>query len=285
MKAALIGHGISASLTPPMHETEAGTQGFDYTYGRMDTALAPYDTMSLQNLLARAQSDGLAGVNITHPFKVEAAGLADELSDTARLLGAVNTMLFRDGRLIGHNTDYIGFRSALRARLPMAPIGRVLLIGAGGAGGAVGLALIDQGCETLSLFDRDRSAAEALARRLRSARPRVAVQVVGSFGDCDPARLNGVVNATPMGMDSHPGMAIDPTILGAACWVADIVYFPRETALLRAASERRLRVMDGSGMAVFQAAAAFHLITGRTASPERMAATLARLTQAEEIPA
>jgi len=285
MTAALIRHGIAASLTPDRHMAEARAQGFAYDYQRFDTSTPEFTTLTLAQMLDRAQAEDMAGVNVTHPFKIEAATLMDELSDTARLLGAVNTVLFRDGRRIGHNTDYVGFRSALRRGLSMAPIRRVLLIGTGGAGGAVALALIDQGCEELVLSDRNSDAAEALAQRIQVARPRACVSCVGSVDMSDPTTLNGVVNATPVGMDSHPGMALDPGILGPACWVADIVYFPRKTALLRAASARHLRTMDGSGMALFQAAAAFHLITGRVASPERMAKNFDALVPEQEVSA
>ncbi|WP_432449239.1 shikimate dehydrogenase [Aliiroseovarius marinus] len=270
MKAALIGQNIGASLTPDMHMAEAKAQGFSYEYCRFDTAKAPYDTMPLKDILHRAEADGMVGVNVTHPFKLEAAGLMHARSETAEALGAVNTVLFEGGRWVGHNTDYVGFRSALRGAMPMASIAKVLLVGAGGAGGAVALALIDQGCGTLCITDTCIDRAKALALRLKSARPRAQIQVARSFEDAGPTSLSGVINATPVGMDAHPGMAFDPGHLAAACWVADIIYFPRRTALLERATSRRLRTMDGSGMAIFQAAAAFHLMTGKTASPDRM---------------
>ncbi|MDA5095833.1 shikimate dehydrogenase [Aliiroseovarius sp. KMU-50] len=270
MKAALIGHGIAGSLTPDMHMAEARAQGFDYEYQRFDTATAPYAGQSLTALLDLAREQGMTGVNITYPFKVDAADMMDDLSDTARLLGAVNTVLFDQGRRVGHNTDYVGFRSALRRGLPHAPITRALLVGAGGAGGAVALALIDQGTDVLFLLDQDRKKAEELKTRLTAARPRVAVSVVDTFAEAQPEQLNGIANATPMGMAAYPGMALDPSGLPSGGWVADIVYFPRQTALLERAENLRLRTMDGSGMAIFQAASAFHLLTGRTASPDRM---------------
>ncbi|UWQ04923.1 shikimate dehydrogenase [Aliiroseovarius crassostreae] len=270
MKAALIGQGISGSLTPDMHMAEARAQGFDYDYLRIDTETAPYTGQSLRALLDRAADQGLAGVNVTHPYKSQAAEVMDDMSDTARLLGAVNTVLFQDGRRIGHNTDYVGYRSALRRGLPHAQITRCLLIGAGGAGSAVALALIDQGTEVLFILEQDRPKAEELKGRLNVARPRVIVNVVDVFAAVQSERLDGIVNATPMGMAAHPGMALDPTGLQPGSWVSDIVYFPRRTALLARAEELRLRTMDGSGMAIFQAAAAFHLLTGRTASPNRM---------------
>ncbi|WP_298558874.1 shikimate dehydrogenase [uncultured Aliiroseovarius sp.] len=281
MKAALIGQNIGGSLTPDMHMAEAKAQGFDYAYQRFDTVTPPFNGMTLKEILHRAEAEGMVGVNVTHPFKADAAGLMNELSETAQALGAVNTVLFEDGLWIGHNTDYVGFRSALRNGLPMASIAKVLLVGAGGAGGAVGLALIDQGCGTLRVTDTSTDRAEALAARLKAARPRAQIQVARSFESADPSGLSGVVNATPVGMDGHPGMAFDPDQLSPACWVADIIYFPRETALLKRAASLRLRTMDGSGMAIFQAAAAFHLMTGKTASPERMSAQFKQLVSQE----
>ncbi|SPF77203.1 Quinate/shikimate dehydrogenase (NAD(+)) [Aliiroseovarius pelagivivens] len=281
MKAALIGQNIGGSLTPDMHMAEAKAQGISYDYCRFDTATAPYDAMPLKDILRQAEADGMAGVNVTHPFKVDAAGLMHDLSETAQALGAVNTVLFENGRRIGHNTDYVGFRSALRSEMPMASIAKVMLVGAGGAGGAVALALIDQGCGTLCVTDLSTDRAEALATRLKAARPRADIQVARDFESAEPTSLSGVVNATPVGMDAHPGVSFDPDRLAPACWVADIIYFPRQTELLKRSASRRLRTMDGSGMAIFQAAAAFHLITGQTASPERMTAQFKHLVSQE----
>ncbi|NDW52484.1 shikimate dehydrogenase [Aliiroseovarius sp. PrR006] len=281
MKAALIGHNIGGSLTPDMHVAEAKAQGFAYDYQRFDTATPPFDGMTLKDILHRAEADGMVGVNVTHPFKADAASLMHELSETAQALGAVNTVLFKNGLWVGHNTDYVGFRSALRSEMPMASIAKVLLVGAGGAGGAVALALIDQGCGALCVTDTSVDRAEALAARLQAARPRAQIQVARSFENADSTSLSGVVNATPIGMDAHPGVAFDPTQLAPACWVADIIYFPRETELLKQAASRRLRTMDGSGMAIFQAAAAFHLMTGKTASPQRMSEQFKQLVSLE----
>ncbi|MBO9468416.1 shikimate dehydrogenase [Tropicibacter sp. R15_0] len=281
MKAALIGQNIAGSLTPDMHMAEAEIQGFAYDYQRFDTATNPFKGMSLKSLLQQAEAENMVGVNVTHPFKGEAAGLMHDLSETAQALGAVNTVLFQNERWVGHNTDYVGFRSALRSEMPMASISKVLLVGAGGAGGAVGLALIDQGCGALHVTDMSSDRAEALAARLKAARPRAQIQIADSFEGADPSSLSGVVNATPVGMDGHPGMAFDPARLSPACWVADIIYFPRETELLQRAASCRLRGMGGSGMAIFQAAAAFHLMTGKTASPQRMSEKFKQLVSHE----
>ncbi len=282
MKAGLIGHGIAGSLTPAMHEAEGGALGLDYTYARFDTAQRPWREMSLAELLDAAERAELAGVNITHPFKIEAAGFADELVGAARSLGAINTMVFRGGRRIGHNTDHLGFRTALSRDLAGAAFDRVLVVGAGGAGAAVALALIDHGVGRLMIHDRAEATAADLAHRLMAARPQADVVALDGDG-IDHAALDGVVNATPMGMDSHPGTAIDVAKLSPAAWVADIVYFPLETALLAAARARGLTVMTGAGMAVFQAVGSFELFTGARADPARMIAHFERLQRAKDV--
>ena len=277
MKAGLIGQGIGGSLTPEMHIAEGQALGLNYQYERIDTA--GDGAANLSDIIAQAQAEGYCGLNITHPYKQAAVDLADELSDTARTLGAINTMVFKDGRRIGHNTDYIGFRSALARGLGHAPIRSVLLVGAGGAGGAVALALIDQGAETLLIHDKDVSKAEALQRLLSNARPRAAVRVVPQLEAAVFNGVNGVVNATPVGMDGYPGTAFDTLLLRPQNWVADIVYFPLETALLSRAQMRGCRVMHGSGMAIFQAIASFELFTGTKPNAARVEASFSTLLQ------
>lgn len=277
MKAALVGDGIRASLTPAMHMAEAAAQGFSYEYEMFDTTEAPYAGRSLADIVAEARDAGLAGLNITHPFKIEAAGLADRLVGSARELGTVNTLVFENGETVGYNTDYVGFRSALRRFLPAARMGHVLLAGAGGAGRSVALGLIDQGVDRLTILEQDTQRGEQLLTLLKRLRPNANVKAVS---DCEPVDFNslsGFVNATPMGMASHPGTAIDPVAVKQHTWVADIVYFPQETTLLARAKMRGCRVMNGSGMAIFQAVAAFQLLTDTPADADRMVASFQAL--------
>lgn len=283
VKAALIGEGIALSLTPGMHEAEAAAQGFAYRYTRFDTALAPFDQMTLAELLQLAEERGLAGVNVTHPFKTEAVALMDTLSDTARDLGAVNTVVFQGGRRIGHNTDYTGFLYAFNAGLGGAKRNRVLLLGAGGGGAAVALALLDARVKYLKIADPAPGRAEALRARLLPLRPGAKVTATSAPEALELAGFDGVVNATPMGMLAHPGVAIDPGALPPGAWVADIVYFPLETEFLQAARRKGCQTMSGAGMAVHQAVAAFGLITGREADPRRMAASFEPLLQARAL--
>jgi shikimate dehydrogenase len=256
----LIGEGISASLTPRLHEREAAANGLLCLYKIIDIArlgLAPDD---LPDLLVAAERMGFAGLNITHPCKQRVIPLLDELSDDAQALGAVNTVLLRSGRRIGHNTDWFGFAENLRRFLPGAPLGHLVQFGAGGAGAAVAHAALRAGVERLTIIDVDAKRATDLAEAL-SARFHPAQAVAG--GDVVEAvrTADGVINATPIGMQGHPGMPIPAALLRPALWVADIVYFPLETELLRAARLAGCRTLNGAGMTVFQAVEAFRLFT------------------------
>jgi shikimate dehydrogenase len=193
------------------------------------------------------------------------------LSPEAARLDAVNLVLFRDGRIIGHNTDWTGFTSALISGLPGAARNRVVQVGIGGAGAATAYALLNLGVQHLVLSDQDLGRAELVAEKYRQWFPDQPITVVPSNElASDLALADGVVNATPMGMAQHPGMSIDVSALNAATWVADIVYVPIETELLRAARAAGHRVLDGGRMAVGQAADSIRLITGLEPDPDRM---------------
>lgn len=272
LRMALVGRGIKLSRTPAMHEAEAEAQNLACRYDLIDTD-AQID-VRLSDILGQAEADGFAGLNITYPYKREIIALLDELSDAARRVGSVNTVVFRDGRRFGHNTDFWGFSESLRRGLPDAALNTVLLIGAGGAGGAVGHALSDLGAGLILIADACHEVAERLAKA-----------ICASGGRAEPAadlshaiaRADGIVNATPVGMAKMPGTPFDTPLLTAGHWVAEIIYFPLETALLKAARARGCRTLSGEGMAVFQAVRAFELFTGCAASPDRMRATFRSL--------
>lgn len=278
MKAALIGKGIAASLTPALHEAAGAALGIPYSYGRYDLATPEYAGWSLQKVVDAAQVAGCRGVNVTYPFKQDVMVLLDDMSPQARDIGAVNTVVFEGERRIGHNTDYLGFSAAFAQEMRGISHETVLLLGAGGAGCAVGLALIDCGAKTLWVHDKNQNAAQHLADRLAVLRPKASCAVWTSQGYVD-----GVVNATPMGMASHPGQAISFDDVTTRHFVCDIVYFPLQTALLRDAAARGLRVMRGGGMAVGQAAETFKLFTGQAPDLSRMTQDFHDMTQ--EVPA
>jgi len=278
----LIGAGIGRSLSPALHEREGAEQGLRLLYRRLDLTALGLRLDALPELLTAAERFGFAGLNITYPAKQAVIAHLDALSPEASALGAVNTVVFRDGRRVGHNTDASGFAEAFRRRLPGAPRGSVAQFGAGGAGAAVAHALLSEGVGRLLLRDVEPARAAALAAslcaRFGAGRAAVATEAEAL------AAAEGVVNCTPIGMAAHPGTPLDVAVLRPAQWVADIVYVPIETALLRAASARGCRTLDGGGMAVFQAAGAFRLFTGIEPDAERMLRHFAELT-AEAVPA
>jgi shikimate dehydrogenase len=267
----LIGAEIGPSLSPALHEREADRLGLRYVYRRIDIAtlgLAPED---VGELVADARRLGFSGLNITHPCKQLVVEHLDELSRDAEALGAVNTVVFRDGRAIGHNTDWPGFEANFARGLPDVDTDRVVLVGAGGAGAAVAHATVSLGAQRLAVADAAPERADALVASLREryGSDRAVASPLEDLA-AELAGANGVINATPAGMPAHDGAAFSPELLHASLWVADVVYRPLETELLRHARQLGCRTLDGGGMAVFQAALSFSLFTGREPDRERM---------------
>jgi shikimate dehydrogenase len=267
----LIGRNIARSRSPAMHEAEADSQGLRLIYSLFDFAALDYSEHDLPRLLSALQLAGFSGVNVTHPYKQTIIESLDALSDEAASIGAVNTVAFTDGRRIGHNTDVTGFAAAFRESLDGVGLSDVVQIGAGGAGSATAFALLSLGAARLTVFDSDFAKATALCRKL-SARYDTAAVSAGSDIEGAVRNAEGIVNATPMGMAEHPGMPLPEALLRREHWVAEIVYFPLETALLAAAKRTGCRIMDGAGMAVWQAARAFEIFTGRPAQAVHMRA-------------
>ena len=265
----LVGAGIAASRSPAMHECEGQAQGLRLAYQLLNLDAARLGAAGLSAVLNAAELLGFAGLNITHPCKQAVIPLLDELSPAARVLGAVNTVVFADGVRHGHNTDWSGFLEAFRRGLPDAQVGRVLQLGAGGAGAAVAHALLTLGAGTLMIHDIEPDRCAQLCGELVQ-RFGPASAIASDTLDLSAANADGVVNCTPVGMAAHPGLPLPPRLLRPAMWVADIVYFPLETELLRCARALGCRTLDGGGMAVLQAADAFALFTGRSADTERM---------------
>jgi len=273
----LVGEDISASLTPAMQEREGRECGLQLSYRIIDARMLGLDVDDLPDLLDWAQRLGFDGLNVTHPFKQAVLPLLDELSDDAADLGAVNTVVLRDGRRLGRNTDWSGYGAAFRNALPDAVHDRVVVLGAGGAGAAVGYGLLDQGAEHVAVLDTDADRAHDCAVRLAKRYGDDRVSAVSDLAAA-LADAQGVVNATPTGMNGHPGTAVPRELLTPDLWVSDVVYFPLETELVRLARDRGCRVVTGGGMAVHQAVGAFECFTGRVPDADRMSRHFAELT-------
>ena len=280
LRAGLIGAGIGASLSPPLHEREAAELGFALDYELMDLDELDRAPEAVGELLADARDRGLRGVNVTHPCKQLAVEHLDSLSDEAATLCAVNTVVFEDDAMVGHNTDWPGFAEGFRRGLPDAELGEVVLVGAGGAGTAVAHAALALGVERLHVADEDAERADDLVALPRLARPRGRPR-----RPRPPASPGGWPD--PRDTDRHgrpPGAAVDTALLHPGLWVADIVYRPLLTPLLAAAQDCGCRTLDGGRMAVFQAVYAFELFTGVEPDADRMLDHFAELTADEGSP-
>ena len=276
----LIGSNILKSLSPALHEDALGAAGLAGHYHLMDLAALQ---RNLPDLLQAVKAIGFAGVNVTFPCKESIIPLLDEVSSEARQIGAVNAVTIdRKGRTTGYNTDRVGFcRSFEETLARKSSDGKTaVLIGAGGAGRAVAFAVMDLGIANLLIHDLDMSRATALA-----------ADIVAHFGpranplenpDEGIGNADGVVNATPVGMHGIPGQPLRLTSVEAHHWVADVVYTPLETDLIKAAKSRGAMVMNGGGMCVHQAAEAFRLFTGETPDVARLHRVFAKAAAARE---
>ena len=265
----LIGRGIQLSRTPAMHEREAARFGLDYAYLLVDFDQLGLPDDALPGILSAGAALGFQGFNVTHPFKQQVMPLLDGIAPEAAAIGAVNTVVYVAGRTEGHNTDCWGFAESFREGLNGVPLRQVVQFGAGGAGAAVAYALMQLGVENLTLIDTDPTRAEALATQMRSAwgdKVYATTKMAEALSWTD-----GIVNTTPVGMAKYPGMPFPAEALRRQHWVAEIIYFPEETELLRVARALGCRNLAGTGMAIGQAVRAFELFTGRKSDMAAMA--------------
>ena len=263
--AGIIGWPVDHSLSPAIHNAAFAAAGLDWTYVPL-----PVPPRALAEALAGLVALGFRGVNVTMPHKTESADLLADLSEDARLLRAVNTIVVGGGELEGHNTDAPGFDRFLRRDAGFDPAGATaLLFGAGGAARACALALARAGVAQLTVAARDETRAAPLVSIVEGFDVRVAVVRPGEVDDLTP---DLVVNATPVG---SPGAEpVHPALprLGAGVLVVDLLYDPPTTDLQRRAREAGAATFGGLGHLLEQAALSFELWTGTPAPLEVMSA-------------
>jgi shikimate dehydrogenase len=265
----LIGAGIQRSLSPALHEEEARHHGLRLHYQLIDLDTAGVGAEVLPELIHAARIMRFAGLNITFPCKQSVMPLLDSLSEEAKTIGAVNTVVREGDRLVGYNTDGSGWSWGFRRALPDADLSRVVLLGAGGAGSACADAVLRLGAQSLAIVDQDASRADELVARLNrhfpasraSAFPEIAKGIDGA---------SGLIHATPTGMAKVPGMPLPERLLRPSMWVSEVVYVPLETELLKAARRIGCATADGGHMNVGQAVRGFKLFTGCDADAARM---------------
>jgi shikimate dehydrogenase len=259
--AGIIGWPVRHSLSPVIQNAAFAACDLDVVY-----LAFPVPAGQAGAALDAARLFGLLGLSVTMPHKSGVAGLVDHRSPTVAALGAANTVTFRnDGSTAGESTDGGGFLDSLRLDHGIEPAGlAVAVLGAGGAARSVVRSLAEAGCREIVVVNRTASAAEAAV----ALAPRVARG--GRTRDVTDADL--IVHATPLGMGDSTELPIDAALLRPGQVVADLVYHPRRTPLLLAASERGCRIVDGLGMLVHQGARQFTLWTGVEAPREIMRA-------------
>lgn len=263
-KLAVLGHPIGHTLSPIMHNASIQALGFadDYEYGKLDVA-----PDVLMERLAQLPAEGYAGVNLTIPLKEVAFQGLEKLDESARILGAVNTVEFSDGDLIGHNTDGCGCLRALEEAFgKSAADDSVFVLGCGGAGRAVALMAALDGAKTITLADVDAERVANLAAEIGDNAPDVEIFKLvggGSASQVEKCRASDlVIQASPVGMKKE-----DPSLLPAEAFregqrVFDLIYMYPETAFLSTAKAQGAQVANGLGMLLHQGAKAFEIWTG-----------------------
>ncbi len=267
----LYGWPVEHTFSPAMHnaafkrlEMDACYVAFPVHPDRLEDAMRSISALSIQ------------GVNVTVPHKERAAVMLSELSEEARLMTAVNTIEVRGDRLIGHNTDGRGFLRSLREDLKFEPKGRsIFIIGAGGAGRAVGFSLAIAGATGITIYDKDVQKGSALARDIREKTGADVFAVDDIMNAAGAAKdADCIVNATPLGMKKTDLMPLDAHVIRKGQIVCDLIYNPPETRLLRSAKARGARTLNGLGMLLYQGVLAFEIWTGKKAPVGVMKAAL-----------
>ncbi|MBF0280328.1 MAG: shikimate dehydrogenase [SAR324 cluster bacterium] len=259
LKLGLIGVGIEKSRAPELHRLAGKLSGIEVSYDLL--SLNSAEPEIFRNALSECAAEGYSGVNITYPFKEQAAKIISIPSGQVQKLAAINTVRFNENNdAEGFNTDFSGFKRAYRSRFPKQSPGKVAIIGTGGVGRAIAFGLIDLGAEELRLFDQERRRSEELAIRLRNHTDSE-IQLCTKVEDALTG-VGGLVNATPIGMHHHPGTAIPKKLIGQQHWAFDAVYTPLETRFLLDAKELGLEILSGYELFFFQGIDAFEIFSG-----------------------
>ncbi|HET9999647.1 MAG TPA: shikimate dehydrogenase [Ktedonobacteraceae bacterium] len=271
-QVGLIGYPVAHSRSPQMHNAAFGEIGFDASYMLWETP-----PRSLEERVASLRAQNMLGANVTIPYKEDVVPLLDECDTLAARIGAVNTIVNRDGKLIGYNTDAPGMVRALVECLgsPFDSRGKeIVILGTGGAARAAAVALIDAGAQSVTILGRDQARIDVLLDHLHSFTAEK--QISGALFNSLEANMslrtaNLVVNATSVGLKSgDDSLLIDVKLLPAGSLVMDMVFNAGLTPLLLAAQARGCFVMHGLSMLLYQGVLAFELWTGRDAPVEVM---------------
>ncbi len=259
----LFGHPVSQSMSPAMHNAAFAEMGLPYMYCAFD--IMP---QAIEEAVNAARTLQMVGFNLTIPHKQTVIPYLDDLDALAQKSGAVNTVVNRDGRLIGYNTDGIGYVTSLEQEMQLAvKDAKILMIGAGGAARGIFSALLDRGCSAITVYNRTMERAKMLVEDFSG------LGMLNATDQLQQATTEAdiIINTTSVGMYPHyDEMPLEPEHIEARHIVSDIIYNPYETKLLAQAKQRGARAHHGLGMFVYQGAIAFEKWTGHKPPVETM---------------
>ncbi|MCG7407902.1 shikimate dehydrogenase [Paenibacillus sp. ACRRX] len=264
---AVIGDPIRHSKSPVMHNAALQARGWDGIYTAFHVA-----PERLAEAIHGIRALGIRGINVTIPHKERVMAYLDEVHESARMIGAVNTIVNDNNRLIGYNTDGLGYVRSLKEETAVdLSECSVLIVGAGGAARGLAYALLREGCGKLLVANRTLDRAEKIAQEMSSLGAMECVGIQDGIPAVEPERVDVVINTTSVGMHPHIGESpIAEQWLKSHMIVSDIIYNPLETKLLQAAKAAGAKTHGGLGMFVYQGAIAFELWTGEPAPIEVM---------------
>ena len=268
----IIGSPLDHTLSPAIHNAAFDHMGLNWCYVTM-----PVSEGCLREAIEGLKALRFVGVNVTMPFKTEVLPLLDEVAMFAESVGAVNTILVDKGRLIGYNTDGRGFYMALVRDLGYDVRGRkVLIMGAGGASRSVAVSLALAGCSSIAIVNRSPEKSRQLAEIVKKSAPGIEITWLSPNENCDVvvAESDIIINATPLTDFHGSALRVPVALLNSSQVVCDLNYPVYQSPFLQEAEARGARVMDGKGMLLYQAAAAFEIWTGLDAPVEVMRVAL-----------
>jgi len=260
----LIGYPVSHSYSPAMHNAAFKQLGINAEY-----VLFPVQPEKFKEGFANIIARGASGLNVTIPYKERMMEYLDKISESAKLIGAVNTVVVKNGKLFGENTDGKGFVKSFKLVTGKTPKGKnIFMFGAGGAAKSVGFEMAFSGARSLVIYDIFEDKAKALACRIAKNTSSFVKAVSSKDKEAmaeEILKADVLINASPCGMKKDDPKLLDKKLLHKGLVVCDVIYNPPETPLLKDAKRMGLKTMNGLGMLLYQGAAAFKFWTARQA--------------------
>ncbi|MGM0509485.1 MAG: shikimate dehydrogenase [Fusobacteriota bacterium] len=273
----LLGHPVEHSKSPIFQNNSLEKEGINAKYMAFDV-----NPENLEEAIKGLKSLGFKGGNVTIPHKEEVMKYVDEVTQEARIIGAVNTLYWKNGKLIGDNTDGRGFILSLMEDGKIDPMGKkVLVLGAGGASKAITVKLLTEGVEDIYIYDIDQNRLNSLCERLKELRDVVNIDVnINILSEKNlneiASKVDLIVNCTPIGLNKSDPELLDDSVFNENQVVFDLIYNPSRTKLLKKASKKGAHIINGAGMLAYQGALSFEKWLNRKPNVKNMKKILER---------